>query len=78
MNPELLQMSLENQGEEVSVLGRAPESQALLSGCVLAAILKHVVKHDLKLIEKPDASWGRGFKKNNPDAHSRVYCGEEA
>lgn len=56
-------MSLENQGEEVSVLGRAPESQALLSGCVLAAILKHVVKHDLKLIENPDASWGRSFKK---------------
>lgn len=37
---------------EVSVLGWTPESQALPSGCVLAAILKHVVKHDLKLIEK--------------------------
>lgn len=68
-------MPLENQGEEVSALGRTPEPQALLSGCVLAAILKNVVKHDLRLIKNPDASWGRGFK---PRCSFRVYCGEEA
>lgn len=75
MDPELLQVSSENQGKEVSVLGRTPESQALLSGCVLAAVLKHVVNHDLRLIKNPDVSWGWGLKTENPDPHSESTAG---
>lgn len=77
MDPELLQVSSENQGKEVSVLGRTPESQALLSGCVLAAVLKHVVNHDLRLIKNPDASWGWGLKTENPDPHSESTAGKK-